>query len=95
MDVQVSPRALRDLKKIQPGDRRLVTTALQRLADPEPLGAAAKTLIGAHPYLRLRAGDWRIIYCPLSHVDPNPAGPGWYVARVVNRRDLDTTVRSL
>jgi hypothetical protein len=36
-----------------------------------------------------RLGDWRVIYRP---ADP---GPGWYVARVVNRRDLDATVKQL
>jgi hypothetical protein len=37
----------------------------------------------------MRVGDWRVIYRP---ADP---GPGWYVAGVVNRRDLDATVKQL
>jgi hypothetical protein len=49
-----------------------------------------KALTGRSPWLRMRVGDWRLIYRP---ADP---GPGWYVvARVVNRHDLDATVKQL
>jgi hypothetical protein len=37
----------------------------------------------------MRVGDRRVIYRP---ADP---GPGWYVAGVVNRGDLDATVKQL
>ena len=48
-----------------------------------------KALRGRSPWLRMRVGDWRVIYRP---ADP---GPGWYVARAVNRRDLGATVKQL
>jgi mRNA-degrading endonuclease RelE of RelBE toxin-antitoxin system len=61
----------------------------------EALGALAggaenldvKALTGQTVWLRLRVGDFRVLYMP--------AGKQWLVARVVNRRDLDKAVRSL
>ena len=59
----------------------------------EQLGDAAnldiKALTGRSSWLKMRVGDWRVVYRP---ADP---GPGRFVARVVNRRDLDATVKQL
>lgn len=46
-----------------------------------------KPLAGHPPWLRLRAGELRILY--------RPADDGWLVARVIHRKDLERTVRSL
>jgi hypothetical protein len=55
---------------------------LEQLGDAANLDIKAPT--GRSPWLRMRVGDCRVIYRPAE------PGPGWYVARVVNRRDLDT-----
>ena len=62
---------------------------LERLRGGDAANLDIKALTGRPPWLRMRVGDWRVIYRP---ADP---GPGWYVARVVNRRDLDATVKQL
>jgi hypothetical protein len=60
---------------------------LERLGGGDAANLDIKVLTGRSRWLRMRVGDWRVIYRP---ADP---GPGWYVARVVNRRDLDATVK--
>jgi mRNA-degrading endonuclease RelE of RelBE toxin-antitoxin system len=62
---------------------------LEQLGGGDAANLDIKALRGRSPWLRMRVGDWRVIYRP---ADP---GPGWYVARVVNRRDLDATVKQL
>jgi mRNA-degrading endonuclease RelE of RelBE toxin-antitoxin system len=62
---------------------------LERLGGGDAANLDIKALTGRSPWLRVRVGDWRVIYRP---ADP---GPGWYVARVVNRRDFDATVKQL
>lgn len=98
-DVELSRRAQRDLRALR-GSTGLkqVAAALDALA----AGAAnldVKPLRGAEPWLRLRVGDLRIIYRPLSDEELTrlPARPSsaFLVSRVVNRRDLERAVRSL
>ncbi len=57
--VKLTPRAQRQLDKLQAGDFGRIVAALQKLGDnPRPSGA--KKLRG---YIyRIRVGDWRIIY---------------------------------
>jgi len=45
--------------------------------------------------LRLRVGDWRVLYRPLSEAEASDGGSGLLVARVVNRRDLLLAARTL
>lgn len=56
-----------------------------------------KALRGASPWLRLRTGDWRVIYRPMTSDEAAAAGAesGFLVARIVNRRDLERVVRLL
>ena len=46
-----------------------------------------KALTGHPGWMRLRSGDWRVLY--------RSTGDGLHVARVVNRRDLERAVRTL
>ena len=74
--------------------RRRVRDALEALsAGADNLDV--KALAGRAPWLRLRVGDWRVLYRPLSAEEAAAGGPGWLVARVVDRRDLERSVRSL
>lgn len=92
--VELAQRAVRDLRKMDGAQRRRVRAALEALA----VGAEnldVKALAGQAPWLRLRVGDWRVLYRPLSAEEAAAGGPGWLVARVVDRRDLERSVRSL
>ena len=46
-----------------------------------------KALDGHAPWLRLRIGDYRALYRPIEG--------GWWVERVVNRRDLEQALTTL
>lgn len=84
--IQFATRATRDLRKLDGPDRRQVLDALGALANGAE-NLDVEPLVGQSAWLRLRVGDFRVLY--------SPAGEQWLVARVVNRRDLDRAVRSL
>jgi hypothetical protein len=54
-----------------------------------------KALHGAAPWLRLRVGELRMLYRPLSAQESSDGGPGWLIARVIPRGELDRAVASL
>ena len=58
--VEVRPAALKALRMIDPADARRIQGAIALLArDPRPPGARA---LQGRPGLRVRVGDYRIIY---------------------------------
>jgi mRNA interferase RelE/StbE len=67
-DVSASPRAYKNLVRIDPVMRRRIAAKISELAsDPEPAGC--KALQGVKPLtLRVRVGDWRIVY-RVTHAD--------------------------
>jgi mRNA interferase RelE/StbE len=65
--VELKPAAVRDLKAIPERDRKRIKTRIDALAEnPRPHGV--KALQGGEGYLRLRVGDYRIIYTVLDKV---------------------------
>ena len=59
--IEVSPAALRQLRKLDPASRARVQAAIELLADsPRPPGA--KKLVGGDGEWRVRTGDFRIVY---------------------------------
>ena len=59
--VTILPAALRQLADLPRADRRRISDKIERLGeDPRPPGA--KRPQGKYEYLRLRSGDYRIIY---------------------------------
>jgi mRNA interferase RelE/StbE len=59
--MDVRPRARRSLRQLDPSVRKAITQVIDGLAaDPRPAGVAALT--GHRPYLRVRSGDYRVIY---------------------------------
>jgi hypothetical protein len=55
-----------------------------------------KALKGRDPWLRLRVGDYRILYRAFTPPSKGvSARRGYLVARIVNRRDLDRASASL
>ncbi len=59
--ITLRPRARRALRQLDSDAREAVAAAIESLADnPHPPGVRALT--GHRPYLRVRAGDYRVIY---------------------------------
>ena len=59
--VDVRPRARRSLRQLDPSVRKVIGQLIDGLAtEPRPSGAVALT--GHHTYLRVRSGDYRVIY---------------------------------
>jgi mRNA interferase RelE/StbE len=59
--VTLRPAARRRLAKLDPIISKRIVAALDALAeDPRPPGVRALT--GHHGWLRLRVGDWRMVY---------------------------------
>lgn len=91
--IEISTRAERDLRKMTPAARRRVREGLGALA----IGAAnidVKQLKGRAPWQRLRVGDHRVLYRPLTRNEAK-VGDGILVARVVDRRELHRAVANL
>lgn len=86
--IQLSARAVRDLRRIGPGsEAERLRVALRSLAE----GASNLDVkaIADHPgWRRLRVGDWRVLYVGL------PDGGVW-VERIVGRGDLERGIASL
>ena len=59
--VEVSPAALRQLRKLDTAGRRRIQAAIELLA-AEPRPAGAKKLVGGAGEWRVRTGDFRIVY---------------------------------
>ena len=85
--VLLATRAARDLRRLGPGpelDR--IEAALRRLGDGEA-NLDIKPLTGSAPWLRLRVGDWRILF--------RTADEAVLVARIIHRSELQQAVRTL
>jgi len=79
--IEVLPAAERDLRKVHPQMRARIRGAVLKLAvDPRPPGARA--LKDRPGYLRVRIGDYRVIYTIKDDV------LRVVVVRVAHRRDV-------
>jgi mRNA interferase RelE/StbE len=59
--IDVRPRARRSLRQLDPSIRKAIAQLIDGLAaNPRPPGVAPLT--GHRPYLRVRSGDYRVIY---------------------------------
>lgn len=91
--IALSRRAVKDLRRIGAGDElNRIRQALEELA-AEQSGLDVKPLRGQSPWLRLRVGDYRILYRAIS---PSEGTDGSHlIARVVHRSDLERAVSTL
>ena len=66
--VELSRRALRDLRRIDHKSRRRLIELLEHdlAAEPQPANLDIKLLVGRAPWLRLRRGEYRVLYRPLT-----------------------------
>jgi mRNA interferase RelE/StbE len=87
--VNLSSRARRDLRRLDPPIRRRIAEALQQSGEePPPDNLDIKRIVGAPAATyRVRVGDWRVLY---EHDEA-----GVLIIRVVARQDLDDAVRRL
>lgn len=103
--LEISSRAERDLRRLQRREHRRVVDALQQLvAVPPPGNLDVKPLGGHAGWMRLRVGDYRVLYRPLSEREQArlvlergalEGSPGFLVGRIVNRRELERAIRTL
>lgn len=85
--IVLASRAARELRKLDPPTRTRIVAGLRDLAgDVDNLDV--RPLSGAAPWLRLRVGDYRILY---RYADEAAV----LVARIVHRSDLERAVQSL
>lgn len=79
--VEARPRARKALRPLEPAARKDILAAMRALGtDPRPAGV--KPLKGHRPWLRVRVGDYRIIY------DVNDTTRVVTVAVVGHRREV-------
>jgi mRNA-degrading endonuclease RelE of RelBE toxin-antitoxin system len=99
--VGLSKRALRDLRRIDHQSRRRLLDLLENdlAAEPHPANLDIKPLIGRAPWLRVRRGEHRVLYRPLTNdelrfLDATEQA-GFLVERVIDRRDLERAASAL
>ena len=64
--VETRPRVRKDMRKLDKPARNDVLSAMRGLAhDPRPAGV--RPLQGHRPWLRIRVGDYRVIYAVDDH----------------------------
>lgn len=99
--VELSKRAQRDLRRLQGKSRERVIGVLEEelAADPQPENLDIKPLKGRTPWLRLRSGDYRVLYRPLTTKELRALKArerkGFLVERVVDRRELERAAARL
>jgi hypothetical protein len=101
--VEFGPEVDRDVARARKsGEAKRIARAIAALERDER-GADIVALQGRPPWRRLRAGDWRIIFRPLTSAEVKSLPRkgrglpqrGYLVARIVNRRDLERAIRRL
>lgn len=99
--VELSKRALRDLRRIDHQDRKRLLDLLENdlAAEPAPANLDIKQLTGRAPWLGIRRGEYRIIYRALTLPELQTLDAtdqtGYLVERIVDRGDLERASSSL
>jgi mRNA-degrading endonuclease RelE of RelBE toxin-antitoxin system len=99
--VELSKRALRDLRHIDHKSRRRLLDLLENdlAAEPQPENLDIKALTGRAPWLRLRRGEYRVLYRPLTDGElqllDTSRPTGFLVERVIERGELERAASSL
>lgn len=95
--VELSKRALRDLRRIDPQSRRGLIALIEDglAAEPQPANLDVKPLTGRPPWLRLRRGDYRILYRPLTPGELQALDANEHAGFLVDRGDLERAAASL
>jgi mRNA-degrading endonuclease RelE of RelBE toxin-antitoxin system len=97
--VDLSSSARKDLSKVlkTPAGAGIKRVVLQDLAaEPWPENLDVASLEGIGSWLRVRAGEFRIVLRPLNAAEckARSVARGYLVDRVVNRRDLERILKA-
>jgi mRNA-degrading endonuclease RelE of RelBE toxin-antitoxin system len=99
--IELSKRALKDLRRIDHANRRRLLNLLEQdlAAEPQPPNLDVKPLVGRAPWLRLRRGDYRILYRPFTEAELQKLRAseptGILIERIVDRGDLERATATL
>jgi mRNA-degrading endonuclease RelE of RelBE toxin-antitoxin system len=99
--VEMSKRALRDLRRIDHQSRRRLLDLLTNdpATEPHPANLDVKPLSGRAPWLRVRRGEYRVLYRPLTNSELEALNAqehaGFLVERVIDRGDLERAASTL
>ncbi len=99
--VELSKCALRDLRRIDHKSRKRLLDLLEHdlATEPHPTNLDIKPLTGRVPWLRLRRGEYRVLYRPLTTGELRALAAteqaGFLVERVVDRGDLERAASTL
>lgn len=105
--IELSTQAQKDLMGLDKPTRKRLADGIEAdlAAEPAPGNADVKPLKGAEPWMRLRIGDYRVLYRPLRATELAPLvadvakrsrpKEGYLVARVVHRQALERAVATL
>lgn len=89
-NVELAPRAIRDLKGLDRQTRKRVQQAFQALGS-DAANLDVKPVAGHAPWRRLRVGEHRVLYRELA----DETDARYLVARVIDRRDLHRAIDKL
>ncbi len=90
LPLELTPRAFRDLKSLEKETARRILedlTIIRTRPRPWPGPPKVKKLEGRRDLFRLRIGDYRVIF--------EPTGTGVLVLRIMDRKELERTLRNL
>ena len=91
--IQFAPRAERTCASSTARCAAASATPLERLAAGTDT-LDVKTISGHPGWLRLRVGEHRVLYRPLNQKEAGKE-PGWLIARIVDRKELEPAVAKL
>jgi mRNA interferase RelE/StbE len=89
-NIELAPRAIRDLKRLDRQTRKRVQQAFQALGE-DAANLDIKPVTGRAPWRRLRVGEHRVLYHELA----DETESRYLVARVIDRRDLHRAIDKL
>jgi mRNA interferase RelE/StbE len=85
--VELSNRARKDLRRIGPGPHRDRLARGLRALQEGASNLDIKAVEGHPPWLRLRLGEYRVLY--------RPTDGGWLVERIISRQELERAIENL
>jgi mRNA interferase RelE/StbE len=88
--IELAPRAIRDLKRLDRQTRKRVQQAFEALGT-DAANLDVKPVAGHPPWRRLRVGEHRVLYRELT----DETDSRHLVARVIDRRDLHRAIDKL
>lgn len=94
--IELSNRAVKDVKALDPASRKQIRDGLEQLrSNYDNLDIVP--LAGAAPWRRLRIGDHRVLFRLMTTEEAASHGAdrGYLIARIVNRRDVHRSVANL